>query len=261
MKIKTGLLFAIITTATLASPAYSEEDPWENYNRAIFRFNEGMDALLLKPIAQGYDTVTPDPVQKGVSNFFNNLLEVTNITNNLLQGKWDQTASSTFRFLINSTAGWFGIFDVASELGLKRYEEDFGQTLGYWGVDSGPYVVLPFLGGSTLRDTVAMPVDWANYDVKGDFGLTNQEQWQTRGVDLIQIRAQYLNAEGFIFGDRYSFLRDVYLQSRAGAVLDGQFGTTAADTQVDDGVAEDGWGDESWEDDGWGDEEWDDETW
>ena len=230
--------------------AATEEDPWEGFNRAMFSFNDGLDSVLLKPVAEGYKAVTPTPVQKGVSNVFSNLGEIGNFSNNLLQGKWDATASSFFRFVINSTAGWFGIFDVASELGLKRYEEDFGQTLGYWGVSSGPYLVLPFLGPSTVRDAGGLAVDYSNYDVTDELGLNHDERWTMRGVDVVETRARLLSVEGLVFGDRYSFIRDVYLQTRVNDVYDGQppQGESAA-------TAGDSWGDDSWGDDDWDDEE------
>ncbi|MBR7887913.1 VacJ family lipoprotein [Marinomonas sp. A79] len=232
--------------------AATEEDPWEGFNRAMFTFNDAIDGAVLKPVAKGYKAVTPTPVQKGVSNFFSNLGEIGNITNNLLQGKWDQTASSTFRFLINSTAGWFGIFDVASELGLKEYDEDFGQTLGYWGVNSGPYLVLPFFGPSTVRDGTGLVAEYVAIDETDYLDLNNKEELALLGLDVVQTRARLLNAEGMIVGDRYSFVRDVYLQSRAFEVYDGNVPVKAS-TQ-DASAADDSWGEE----DSWGD---DDSSW
>ena len=195
-------------------------DPFENANRAVFEFNDTLDRYALKPAAAGYQAVTPTPVQKGVSNFFSNLGEIPNMANNLLQGKIDETASSFWRFVINTTAGWFGIFDVASELGLKRYEEDFGQTLARWGVGSGPYLVLPLLGPSTLRDGPAKVPD--GYlsplrevePVSADIGLMM--------LDLVQTRAKLLGSEGLISGDRYTFMKDAYMQRREFLINDGE---------------------------------------
>lgn len=259
--------------ATLFVMAETPEDPWEGFNRAVFEFNDTLDRYALKPAAEGYQTVTPTPVQKGVSNFFSNLGEIPNMANNLLQGKLDETASSFWRFVINTTAGWFGIFDVASELGLKRYDEDFGQTLGYWGVDSGPYLVLPFFGSSTVRDASGMVVDYSLYDGLDMYDLSSNEEWIARGVNVIQIRSKYLSAERMVFGDRYSFLRDVYIQSREGAVKDNrgrEFGSQGNLKPLQDASEQGSWGDDtddSWEadsswgeDDSWeGDDSWDSE--
>ena len=243
-----GLSFVMLCSQPVFSA--TEEDPWEGFNRAMFSFNDGLDSVFLKPVAEGYKAITPTPVQKGVSNVFSNLGEIGNFSNNLLQGKWNGTASSFFRFLINSTAGWFGIFDVASELGLKRYEEDFGQTLGYWGVGSGPYLVLPFLGPSTVRDAGGLAVDYSNYDATDELDLNHDERWAMRGLDVVETRARLLSVEGLVFGDRYSFVRDVYLQTRINDVYDGQPPQSQSDTG-----AGDSWGDDSWGDDDWDDEE------
>ena len=237
--------------------AATEEDPWEGFNRSMFAFNDTIDGAVLKPVAQGYKAITPTPVQKGVSNFFSNLGEISNIANNLLQGKWDGTASSTFRFLINSTAGWFGIFDVASEMGLKKYDEDFGQTLGYWGVSSGPYLVMPFFGPSTVRDGSAFVVEYTYVDETGLLDLNSDEELGLLGLKVIDTRARYLNAEGMIVGDRYSFIRDIYLQNRAYEVYDGNVPSklVAQDAnQGDDSWSEDSWGDEADSGSSWGEE-------
>ncbi|GAB3482938.1 MlaA family lipoprotein [Marinomonas epiphytica] len=247
------MIGALLMSVLMASPvmAETEEDPWEGFNRAMFTFNDTLDSNILKPVAQGYQSVTPAPVQKGVSNFFSNIGEVGNFTNNLLQGNWNGTASSFFRFLINSTAGWFGIFDVASELGLQEYDEDFGQTLGVWGVSSGPYLVLPFFGPSTIRDTGGLVVDYANYDVTDEFDLEQEERWGLRGLDVVETRARLLSVEGLVFGDRYTFVRDVYLQTRTNEIYNGNLPEELQD--------DDSWGDDDWDDD-WENEEWDDEA-
>ncbi|MFD1383610.1 VacJ family lipoprotein [Rhodanobacter aciditrophus] len=271
--IKQYLVGLVVLFASAFVVAETPEDPWEGFNRAVFEFNDTLDRYALKPAAEGYQAVTPTPVQKGVSNFFSNLGEIPNMANNLLQGKVDETASSFWRFVINTTAGWFGIFDVASELGLKRYEEDFGQTLGYWGVDSGPYLVLPFFGSSTVRDASGMVVDYSLYDGLDMYDLSNDEEWIARGVNIVQLRAKYLSAERMIFGDRYSFLRDVYIQSREGAVKDNRGRELGNQGNLDpmqgaseqgswDDNTDDSWGsDSSWgEEDSWGDDDsWDSE--
>lgn len=271
--IKRCVLSLSLFLAPLSSLAETPEDPWEGFNRAVFEFNDTLDRYALKPAAEGYQAVTPTPIQKGISNFFSNLGEIPNIANNLLQGKVDETASSFWRLVINTTAGWFGIFDVASELGLKRYEEDFGQTLGYWGVDSGPYLVIPFLGSSTVRDASGMVVDYSMFEGLELYDLSDDQEWIARGVNIVQIRAKYLSAERMVFGDRYSFLRDVYIQSREGAVKDNRgrelgnqsnlqpmSGTEAQGSWDED--TSDSWdSDSSWgEEDSWGeDDSWDSE--
>ena len=233
-------------------PVETKEDPWEGFNRSMFTFNDAVDGAVLKPIAEGYKAVTPNPVQKGVSNFFSNLGEIGNIANNLLQGKWDATASSSFRFLINSTAGWFGIFDVASEMGLKKYDEDFGQTLGYWGVSSGPYLVLPFFGPSTVRDGSGLAIKYTYLDETSILDLNDDEELGLLALDVVQTRARLLSAESMIIGDRYSFIRDVYLQSRAYDVYDGNPPKKNKATENID-PANDSWGEEA-AGDSWGDE-------
>ncbi|UTW01263.1 VacJ family lipoprotein [Marinomonas rhizomae] len=273
-KVMGTLLFGsilLLVQSCAQVPVETKEDPWEGFNRSMFIFNDAIDGAVLKPVAKGYKAITPTPVQKGVSNFFSNLGEIGNITNNLLQGKWDATASSTFRFLINSTAGWFGLFDVANELGLKEKDEDFGQTLGYWGVSSGPYLVLPFLGPSTVRDGSGLVVQYAYLDDKEMLNLDSDETLQLFALDVVETRARYLNAEGMIVGDRYSFIRDVYLQNRAYQVYDGnppQKKTATENATPEDGswgydATDDSWGDES-ASDSWGDESasdsWGDES-
>ena len=208
-------------------------------------------------------------VQKGVTNFFSNLGEIGNITNNILQLKLVGTASSTGRFLINSTLGIFGIFDVASRFGIDEYDEDFGQTLGYWGVDSGPYLVLPFFGPSTVRDGTGLAIEY--YYDDADIDLLNlhwEEELALDVLDVVQTRAHLLSAESLIIGDRYSFVRDVYLQTRAYEVYDGNVPTKSKKQNQDISLDDDSWEDDSWgeetEDDSWGDDSaedsWGDES-
>ena len=232
---------------------YVDPDPWERFNRSMYAFNSGLDKAILKPVAIGYKEVTPTPVQRGVSNFFSNLGEVGNIFNNMLQGKVDATVSSSWRFVINSTAGWFGIFDVASEMGLKKQKEDFGETLGYWGISSGPYLVLPLFGPSTLRDSSDVVVGFYTPGAKEFFNLHWDESLGLDGLDLVETRASLLSLEALIIGDEYEFVRDVYLQTRVNAVLDGQ---VPEGDESDDWGDDDGWGDE---DDAWGEDDWSDE--
>ena len=136
-------------------------DPWEGYNRAVYGFNKGFDSIFLRPAAEAYDTIAPEAVDRGVTNFFSNIGDIRNCFNNFLQGKPDEAANSLARLVINSTVGLLGFIDVATEMGIKKSEEDFGQTLGAGGAEPGPYFVIPFLGPSTVRDTIAKPVDFA----------------------------------------------------------------------------------------------------
>ena len=194
----------------------NKRDPWEGFNRKVFAFNDTADKYFLAPIARGDRAVTPDVVEEGISNIFDNLFEITTIANDLLQLELVQAGSDTGRFVINSTVGVLGIFDVASKVGLEKNQQDFGLTLANWGVDSGPYVVLPFLGPSTVRDGFGTAVDGATTDV-----INQVEHVPTRntstGVKLISTRAGLLQAEELITGDRYVFIRDVYLQRRDAA--------------------------------------------
>ena len=153
--LSTILQAAALTLAVLLNPNFShasEDDPLEPMNRVIFGFNEVIDDNILEPVVEGYRFITPDPVEDSVSNFFNNLGEINTIVNSALQMKLDKTISSTSRFVINSSVGIFGLFDVATSLGIPRHREDFGQTLGYYGISPGPYLVLPFFGPSSFRD-------------------------------------------------------------------------------------------------------------
>jgi phospholipid-binding lipoprotein MlaA len=176
-----------------AKNAYSsDDDPLEPINRAIFGFNEVIDDAVLEPVAKGYRAITPDPVEDSVSNFFNNLGEINNIFNSALQLKLDKTVSSSARFAINSTLGVFGFFDIASRLGIERHREDFGQTLGYYGVPAGPYLVLPFFGPSTFRDA---PGFYADIAVEKSISpvhteLHHEERQLIQAANVIDTRAE-----------------------------------------------------------------------
>lgn len=209
-------LLALPVTAVAQS---HEDDPWEGFNRKMFAFNDTLDTYALRPLAQGYRTVTPDFLQNGIGNVFNNVGEVRNLTNNLLQGKLHAAGVDSARFLFNSTFGLLGFFDVASKMGLQRNDEDFGQTLGVWGLGSGPYLVLPFMGPGTVRDSVARIPDRYNgmYYYMDDVRTRNV----TLALDVVNARAGFLDAESLIRGDKYSFLRNIYLQNREFKVRDG----------------------------------------
>ena len=189
----------VATIATLgAAPALAAEDPWEGVNRAVFRFNDTVDTYTLKPLAQGYQKVTPGFLEDGIGNVFSNLGDVVVLTNDLLQGKVRDAGIDTSRILFNTTFGVLGFFDVATRMGLHKNDEDFGQTLGAWGLGSGPYVVLPLLGPSTVRDAVGrVPDSFLEPYPHMDHVPTRNV---TRGVDLIDTRAGLLSAEKMIQG-------------------------------------------------------------
>lgn len=214
------VVLACLTLTPVLAQASEEDDPWESFNRPIFTFNDTLDTYALKPLAQGYQYITPDPVEDGVSNFFGNLGDVKNLANDLLQGKFEEAGIDTARVLFNSTIGVLGIFDVASRMDLKRSDEDFGQTMGAWGVGSGPYLVLPFLGPSTVRDAVGkLPDNYVEpYRYVNDVPVRNS----AFGLNVVQTRATLLSAEKLIIGDKYTFIRNAYLQNREFAVQDGQ---------------------------------------
>ncbi|KFF47581.1 ABC transporter [Gammaproteobacteria bacterium MFB021] len=198
------------------------QDPWEGFNRGVYQFNDTLDRYALKPVAQGYKAVTPEPVRDGVGNFFSNLGEIRTAFNSVLQWEWGNAGTASGRFVINTILGVGGLLDPATRMGLDENEEDFGQTLAVWGVDSGPYLVLPVLGPSTVRDTSGLPLDMYTYPVtyveddKTRYGLTF-----LRYVDL---RASLLDQESLIQGDRYSFIRDAYLQRRQFLISNGKAG-------------------------------------
>lgn len=204
-------------------------DPFEGYNRIMFSFNETADKYAIKPVVRGYRAVTPDPMERAVRRVFSNLGEIRNLVNDALQGKPKQMVNDSGRFLINSTLGVAGLFDVAEKMGISKSDgEDFGQTMGKWGLSRGPYLVLPFLGPSTLRDAPGRYVDsFLNPVGEIDHIPTRNTVY---GTDILTLRAELLETEKLITGDKYVFLREVYLQRREYLVKDGE---------VDDGFGAD----------------------
>lgn len=197
-------------------------DPAEGFNRAMFSFNEGVDKVVLKPVATGYDTVLPGPVKTGVSNFFDNLGDLWIGVNNLLQGKPAAAVGDGARFVFNSTFGLLGVIDIATPMGLEKHDEDFGQTLGRWGVGDGAYFVWPFIGSRTLRDTAGFVVDTTADPV------VNIDHVPTRNVTyalrVVETRAELLPADKVVEEaalDKYAYLRDAYLQRRKNLIHDG----------------------------------------
>ena len=214
-KILMALALASLLAGCASGPNRNPDDPLEPYNRKMSEFNETVDRAVLKPVATAYQEATPVLVRTGVSNFFANLGDAWSFVNNSLQLRVEPAVTSFFRFAINSTMGLAGVLDVASEMGMDRYKQDFGLTLGRWGVPTGPYVVLPIMGPSTLRDTAALPVDmWGNPISVVDPVSARNSLYALRAVDA---RANLLRAGSVLDSaalDKYSFTREVYLQVR-----------------------------------------------
>jgi phospholipid-binding lipoprotein MlaA len=208
--------------ACATPPDGDSRDPLEGFNRGVSKFNDGVDEAILRPVATAYKQVVPQLARAGVSNFFNNLQDVWTAINSGLQLKGQATAESVMRVSVNTVFGIFGLFDVASEMRIERHREDFGQTLGRWGIPAGPYLVLPILGPSSLRDAVALPVDWAGNPV-GRMNDVSTRNWLT-ALDRVDTRARLLGVGSLVEEaalDKYSFVRDVYLQRRSNDVFDG----------------------------------------
>lgn len=211
--------------AVFAAPTRADDprDPIEGFNRAVFAFNEGLDSVLIRPVAKGYETVLPSPVRTGVSNFYNNIADVFISVNSLLQGKPADAVGDAARFVFNSTFGIAGVFDVASEMGIEKHDEDFGQTLGRWGVGTGPYLVLPVYGPRNVRDAAGLALDVSADPVSGVGHVPTRNT--LTAVRLVNQRANLLPADKIIEEaalDKYSYLRDAYLQRRRSLVFDGR---------------------------------------
>lgn len=217
-----GLILSACASAQ-NSPRHPD-DPWEGFNRKVYSFNDAVDRAFLIPAATGYRALAPEFVETGVSNFFANISDIRIALNNLLQLKFVAAGSDIGRFLINSTVGMLGLFDVASELGLQKHDEDFGQTLGYWGVGTGPYVVLPFLGPSNLRDGPGVAFDVAFWFATMS-GTSSTERDALFTLNIINTRSEYMDLEEKVdelSHERYVFIRDAYLDRREFLVRDGE---------------------------------------
>ena len=220
---------AVVILALVAATGcatQNNKDPLEGMNRGVYKFNDVTDKAVLKPVAKGYKFITPSPIRTGISNFFNNLSTITTVVNDLLQFKFAHAFTDTGRFVINTTFGIAGFIDVAGMDNIPVHNEDFGQTLGHWGVGNGAYLVIPFLGPSTVRDFTGKVVDTSTSDAIsythniGEIRLHNQ----LRAAQIIDKRAQLLDAGDLVDEaslDPYAFLRDAYLQRRASLVQDG----------------------------------------
>lgn len=218
-------------TPARAHPA----DPWEPFNRSVFRFNQDLDAGLLYPWADAYVTLVPELARTGVHNFFNNFQDLWSGVNNLLQGKIERSIAMSFRFLWNTVFGWGGLLDLATELGIERTPEDFGQTLGVWGVPPGNFLMLPLFGPSTVRDAAALPLDIAATPAYA----VNQGSFRpvTTVVEIVDARAQFIGADKALDAialDKYSFVRDAYLARRLRLVYDGDPPEPPRDPAQDD---------------------------
>jgi phospholipid-binding lipoprotein MlaA len=203
----------------LAAPT-EDVDPYQSFNRTTYKFNQKLDKYFARPVAELYVSIAPKPVERGVSNLFANLNELTNVVNDLMQLKFAQAANDMGRFVINSTVGLGGLIEVAGPLGLKKSEgEDFGQTLGKWGVAEGPYLMLPLIGPSTLRDAPAKFVEKLTDPLfyTDDVAVRNG----MNAISLVSKRAELLEFDGLFSGDSYILVRDVYLQRREYLVKDG----------------------------------------
>ena len=214
------ILFSTLTLGVDQTYAEDVKDPFEGVNRAVHEFNQALDDYVARPAAQVYTYLLPNPVEDGIANVFSNLDELTNVANGLLQGKFTQAANDSGRFLINSTLGVGGLFEVAESLGLAKSEgEDFAQTLAKWGVPEGPFLMLPFLGPSTLRDAPSRYVDSLTNPVSDLDDVSDRNS--LRGLSLVSTRAELLEFDDVIAGDSYIFLRDIYLQRRDYLETDG----------------------------------------
>jgi phospholipid-binding lipoprotein MlaA len=220
------LLLALLATLVLASCASTSDrseayDPWEGLNRKTYAFNDALDKAVMKPLAQGYQKVTPAFAQEGVNNFYGNLEDIGTSLNNFMQGKPKQGMNDMARLVVNTVFGVFGLWDIATPLGFEKHDEDFGQTLGHWGAPPGPYFVIPLLGPSTVRDAPAKAVDpsWFYNDY-----LPDRVYWSWWGLDKVRTRANLMKAESILEEaaiDKYSFIRDAWWQRRRNNVYDG----------------------------------------
>jgi phospholipid-binding lipoprotein MlaA len=222
--------------ATYSSNSFSDSsDPWQAVNKPVFAMNDAIDSVLFKPLARGYDAVTPMPIKTGVTNFFSNLNEIDNAINNLFQGKPKQFATSIGRLTVNTTIGIGGIFDVASYMGLTHAPEDFGQTIGMLGAGSGPYVILPLLGSSSVRDIPGRilsmyvnPLAWLD-----DVSFRNTMV----GINAIDTRSNLLAKEDIaseISKDKYTLYRDAYLEEREFQISDGNINDSDLTSDIAD---------------------------
>jgi phospholipid-binding lipoprotein MlaA len=217
-----ALAASLLLVGCASAPTANPKDPWEPMNRSVASFNDKVDDNVLKPLATGYRNVVPDLIQTGVRNVFNNFADMLSTINSALQLKPLNTVELIGRVVVNTVFGIYGIFDVASYIKLERHPEDFGQTLGYWGVPNGPYLVLPLFGPSTLRDGASLPIDFAVSPTQFVNDIPTRNQVFT--LRLVSKRAELLKSGNMLEQasiDKYSFTRDAYLQYRRSQIYDG----------------------------------------
>lgn len=215
-------LVVLMASGCATGPGVNPRDPLEPLNRGVYQLNDAVDRAVIKPVATAYRDVLPSPVRTGVTNFFANLQDAWSFVNNALQLKGEAAGNSLVRFGVNTFLGLGGVLDIATEMRIERKTEDFGQTLGYWGVGSGPYLVLPLLGPSTVRDTVALPVDAQGNAVNGVSDVPARNSLTT--LNLLNQRSRLLDASAMVEQvalDPYTFTRDAFLQRRQNDVYDG----------------------------------------
>jgi phospholipid-binding lipoprotein MlaA len=218
----TALMFLILTGCASTGEFADPRDPWEGFNRAMFSFNDSVDRAIIKPLAKGYKAVVPVPLDRGITNFFSNLGDIGSAINNALQFKLSRAGSDLGRVVLNTTLGLLGFFDVATNMNLPHYGEDFGQTLGVWGSSPGPYIVLPLLGPSSGRDAVGLVVDWFTDPIT--YIEDDSVRIALRALWFVDRRADLLGATNLVEQaalDPYEFVRNAYLQKRLHAVHDG----------------------------------------
>lgn len=215
------LMISLLLLSAVTLAANDElNDPWENWNRKVFAFNDKVDKWALKPVAKAYRFVMPEVLDKGVTNVFHNIGELPTSINGILQGKPKTSGKALLRFLINSTLGVLGIFDIAKQMGLERQPEDFAQTLAVWGVPSGNYLVLPFLGPSTFRGVSGITVD--AYINPQNYLKDDEARYALWGLRVVDIRADLIPLEDLITGDAYVFMRTAYWQHQQFLIHDGK---------------------------------------
>lgn len=220
-RIGLGVLVLVFAAGCAHTPPSDPSDPFESVNRGIYQFNDTLDRYVLRPTAVGYRKVTPDPVERGVGNFFENLAYPVTALNSFFQAKFHNGTTDVARFVVNSTIGIGGLFDVATGLGLEEHDEDFGQTLGYWGLGQGPYLMLPLLGPTTGRDGVGRLAD--SFANPLSYVDSLAVQFSLRALELLDLRAGLLGFDKSVRDafDPYLFVRSAYLERRLSLVHDG----------------------------------------
>ncbi|TXS92691.1 VacJ family lipoprotein [Parahaliea maris] len=238
------LPFLLTFVVLLAAPARGQQvieddankDPFEDYNRAVFAFNDGLDTWFMRPVAKSYRFIMPDFAERGVTNFFANLYDANSVVNAVLQGRLNNAARGTGRFLVNSTFGVAGFFDVATRMGLTPYPTDFGHTLAVWGAPEGPYLMVPLFGPRTVRSGAGSIVDV--YAIPQTYIDNVRLRNSLYGLELIDARARLLDVDELTSGDRYIFIRDAYLQQREVLVNDGRIQDDFSNYGTEDGWEE-----------------------